>query len=98
MLSILSLSLSLSLYIYIYIYIYLFLYLYLYLSIYFFLFIGKDYPVDYRRLYDHVRAKLPYQNEEPLDGANVINATNEMLASEEYDCLSTEFKQELMYL
>ncbi|EZA62907.1 DNA-directed RNA polymerase III subunit RPC1 [Ooceraea biroi] len=56
---------------------------------------GKDCPVDYKRLYDHIRAKLPYKNEEPLDGANVINATNEMLASEEYECLSVEFKQEL---
>ncbi|XP_012231845.1 DNA-directed RNA polymerase III subunit RPC1 isoform X2 [Linepithema humile] len=56
---------------------------------------GKDCPVDYKRVYDHVRAKLPYKNEEPLDGPRVISATNEMLSSEEYDCLSSEFKQEL---
>lgn len=51
--------------------------------------------MDYKRVYDDVRAKLPYKNEDPLDGPGVINATNEMLSSEEYDCLSEEFKQEL---
>ncbi|KAL6268377.1 hypothetical protein P5V15_001510 [Pogonomyrmex californicus] len=56
---------------------------------------GKDCPVDYKRVYDHVRAKMPYRTEEPLDAASVINAMNEMLSSEEYDCLSNEFKQEL---
>lgn len=59
------------------------------------MFTGKDNPVDYKRVLDHVRAKSPYKNEEPLDGASVINATNELLISEEYNCLSAEFKQEL---
>lgn len=60
--------------------------------------VGKDRPVDYQRVYDHVRAKLPYKNEEPLDAADVIKATDELLndANEEYACLSKEFKQELM--
>lgn len=58
-------------------------------------FTGKDCPVDYKRVYDHVRAKMPYKTEEPLDANSVMNATNEMLSSEEYDCLSNEFKQEL---
>jgi len=39
---------------------------------------------------------MSYKSEKPLDAASVMNATNEMLSSEEYDCLSTEFKQELM--
>jgi len=59
-------------------------------------FIGKDCPVDYERVYDHVKAKMPYKTEEPLDAASVINAAKEMLSSEEYDCLSDEFKKELM--
>ncbi|XP_018403555.1 PREDICTED: DNA-directed RNA polymerase III subunit RPC1 [Cyphomyrmex costatus] len=58
---------------------------------------GKNCPVDYERLYEHVRAKMPYESEEPLDAASVINATNEMLSSEEYECLSEQFKLELIY-
>lgn len=56
---------------------------------------GKDCPVDYKRVLDHVRAKSPCKNEEPLDGPSVIKATSELLNSEEYECLSEEFKQEL---
>ncbi|XP_035735078.1 DNA-directed RNA polymerase III subunit RPC1-like isoform X1 [Vespa mandarinia] len=56
---------------------------------------GKDCPVDYKRVLDHVQAKSPYKEEEPLDGPSVIKATNELLNSEEYECLSDEFKQEL---
>jgi len=59
-------------------------------------FIGKDCPVDYKRVYDHVRAKLPYKNEEPLDAVSVMSATEDMLSTEEYDCLSEEFKKELV--
>ncbi|XP_019885205.1 DNA-directed RNA polymerase III subunit RPC1 isoform X2 [Camponotus floridanus] len=57
---------------------------------------GKDCPVDYKRVYDHVRAKLPYKNEEPLDAVSVMSATEDMLSTEEYDCLSEEFKKELV--
>ncbi|XP_034186947.1 DNA-directed RNA polymerase III subunit RPC1 [Osmia lignaria lignaria] len=56
---------------------------------------GKDCPVDYKRVLDHVRAKSPCKNEQPLDGPSVIKATTELLNSEEYECLSHEFKQEL---
>lgn len=47
-------------------------------------------------MYDHVKAKMPYKTEEPLDAASVINAAKDMLNSEEYECLSDEFKKELM--
>ncbi|XP_012276667.1 DNA-directed RNA polymerase III subunit RPC1 [Orussus abietinus] len=56
---------------------------------------GKDCPVDYKRVLDHVKAKSPYKDEASLDGPSVIKATNELLNSEEYACLSIEFKQEL---
>lgn len=58
-------------------------------------FTGKDCPVDFKRLYDHVRAKKSYKNEESLDSASVINFTDDMLSSKECDCLSNEFKKEL---
>lgn len=51
--------------------------------------------MDYKRVLDHVRAKSSCKNEQPLDGPSVIKATTELLNSEEYDCLSHEFKQEL---
>ncbi|XP_072757329.1 DNA-directed RNA polymerase III subunit RPC1-like [Anoplolepis gracilipes] len=57
---------------------------------------GKDCPVDYKRVYDHVRAKMPYKDEEPLDAAGVMSATEDMLSTEEYNCLSEEFKKELV--
>lgn len=52
--------------------------------------------MDYKRVYDHVRAKLPYKNEEPLDAVSVMKATEDMLSTEEYDCLSEEFKKDLV--
>ncbi|XP_076289845.1 DNA-directed RNA polymerase III subunit RPC1-like [Lasioglossum baleicum] len=56
---------------------------------------GKDCPVDCKRILDHVRAKSPCKNEKPLDGPSIIKATSELLNSEDYECLSEEFKQEL---
>lgn len=47
-------------------------------------------------MYDHVKAKMSYKIEEPLDVASVFNAAKDMLNSEEYECLSDEFKKKLM--
>ncbi|KAK0182168.1 hypothetical protein PV327_000331 [Microctonus hyperodae] len=57
---------------------------------------GDDCPVDYQRILDHVRAKSPYRNEDSLDTLTLVKATNELLNSDEYSCLSEEFKQELI--
>jgi DNA-directed RNA polymerase III subunit RPC1 len=56
---------------------------------------GKDCPVDYKRLLDDIKSRSFYGNEDPLDGPSIIKATSELLMSEEYSCLSEEFKQEL---
>ncbi|XP_050462135.1 DNA-directed RNA polymerase III subunit RPC1 [Cataglyphis hispanica] len=56
---------------------------------------GKDYPVDFKRIYDHVRAISPYENEKPLDADSVKKCTEDMLSAEEYKCFSKEFKAEL---
>lgn len=56
---------------------------------------GRDCPVEYRRVLDHVRAKSPFKNEDSLDGASVVSLMDDMLNKEEYSCLSDEFKQEL---
>ncbi|KAJ8676229.1 hypothetical protein QAD02_012015 [Eretmocerus hayati] len=56
---------------------------------------GKDCPVDYKRVLDDVKSRYSYNNEDPLDGPSIAKATSELLSSEEYSCLSDEFKQEL---
>ncbi|XP_029660797.1 DNA-directed RNA polymerase III subunit RPC1 isoform X2 [Formica exsecta] len=56
---------------------------------------GKDCAVDYKRVYDHVRAKSPYENEKSLDADGVRKCTKHMLSAEEYNCFSKEFKEKL---
>lgn len=51
--------------------------------------------MDYKRVLDHVRAKSLYQDEPALDGKSLLAATEQLLATDEYSCLSNEFKQEL---
>lgn len=51
--------------------------------------------MDYKRVLDHVTAKSSCKNEEPLDGPDLIKATNELVGSKDCECLSEEFKQEL---
>lgn len=57
---------------------------------------GKDCPVDYKRVLEDIQCKLVDRTEDPLDGPSIIHATTVELASEEYSCLSEEFKQELV--
>lgn len=59
---------------------------------------GKDCPVDYKRVLDHVRAMSPYRDEEPLEPIQIKKAAEELLKTEEYSCLSNEFKDELKYV
>ncbi|KDR18934.1 DNA-directed RNA polymerase III subunit RPC1 isoform X1 [Zootermopsis nevadensis] len=56
---------------------------------------GKDCPVDFQRVLDHVRAKCPSRDEEPLDGPSIKKATEEILKTEDFDGCSDEFKNEL---
>lgn len=51
--------------------------------------------MDYKRVYDHVRAKSPYENEKSLDADGVRKCTKHMLSAEEYNCFSKEFKEKL---
>ncbi|XP_014213946.1 DNA-directed RNA polymerase III subunit RPC1 [Copidosoma floridanum] len=57
---------------------------------------GKDCPVDYKRVLDDVKSRFPDYVEDPLDGPSIIKASSDLLATEEYSCLSEDFKQELM--
>nr|CAD7197843.1 unnamed protein product [Timema douglasi] len=56
---------------------------------------GKDCPVDCQRVLDHVRAKCPAKDEEPLDGPSINKAAEEILKTEDFDGCSKEFKEEL---
>ncbi|XP_049812819.1 DNA-directed RNA polymerase III subunit RPC1 [Schistocerca nitens] len=56
---------------------------------------GKDCPVDFKRVLDHVRAKCPCRDEESLDGPSIKKAAEELLKSDDFDGCSDEFKEEL---
>ena len=52
---------------------------------------GKDKPVDFQRVFDHVRAISPYPEEDPIDDEMIVSSAQELL-----DCLegpSKEFKK-----
>ncbi|KAJ8919935.1 hypothetical protein NQ315_006464 [Exocentrus adspersus] len=62
---------------------------------------GKDCPVDFERVLQHVRAKVPYRNEVPLDGDQIRRATQAFLATNALDECSEDFRKQLqgfMYL
>ena len=44
---------------------------------------------------DHVRAKCPAPDEEPLDGPSIKKAAEEILKTDDFDSCSEEFKNEL---
>ncbi|XP_045213702.1 DNA-directed RNA polymerase III subunit RPC1-like isoform X1 [Mercenaria mercenaria] len=58
---------------------------------------GKDRPVDFRRVYDHVRActKAESRHEQSLGGQEFLSAIEENLALPKYDICSEDFKKEL---
>ncbi|CAB0043121.1 unnamed protein product [Trichogramma brassicae] len=56
---------------------------------------GKDCPVDYKRVLEDVRARNLCPDEEPLDGPRITKATEELLETEEFSCLSKDFSDEI---
>lgn len=61
----------------------------------FFKIVGKDCPVDFSRVLDNVCTKCPYRDEEALDAPSVLQASQEILKSDDFDSCSKEFKDEL---
>lgn len=57
---------------------------------------GKDCPVDFDRVLNHVRAKYPYRDEIALDGNQICRATQAFLETKALDECSEDFKKELM--
>lgn len=56
---------------------------------------GKDKPVDFTRVLQHVRAKFPFEDECPLDGKEIQNLCNSIIDAEGYSCCGEVFKTEL---
>lgn len=59
---------------------------------------GKDRPVDFRRSIDHVRAKSPCPDEDPLDENSLLQALDVIMTSVEAikNC-GEDFRVELRY-
>jgi len=57
---------------------------------------GEDVPVDFRRSLDHVRAKSPCREEEPLDGEELIQALDVIITTgDAWKSCRDDFKAEL---
>lgn len=57
---------------------------------------GKDCPVDFNRVLQHVRAKYPYRDEVALDGQKIRKATRVFLDTNLTEC-SEFFRKQLRY-
>jgi DNA-directed RNA polymerase III subunit RPC1 len=57
---------------------------------------GKDKPVDYERIYQHVRAKYRYDDEFPLSGIEMNNYICQQLIQDEYSIMEEEYKQQIV--
>lgn len=57
---------------------------------------GKDCPVDFDRVLNHVRAKCPYRTEAVLNGEQIRRATKTFLNTDTFNECSADFKNELM--
>lgn len=56
---------------------------------------GKDCPVDFNRVMEHIQAKCPYREETALDPANIRKATETFLKTDALHECSEDFKKEL---
>ena len=57
---------------------------------------GKDKPIDYERIYEHVRAKYRCDNEDPLNGYEMNNFICQQLQQDEYSIMEQEYKQQIV--
>lgn len=57
---------------------------------------GKDKPVDYERIYQHVRAKYRYNDEQPLNGTEMNTFICQQLALNDYSIMEQAYKQQIV--
>lgn len=58
--------------------------------------VGKDCPVDFERVLEHIRAKCPYRDEIALDGDQIRRATQAFLATNALAECSDDFSKQLV--
>ncbi|XP_042221179.1 DNA-directed RNA polymerase III subunit RPC1-like [Homarus americanus] len=56
---------------------------------------GNTGPIDLERALDHIRAKNPFPEEDPLTGTEILQLAENYLANDAFKELSDEFKDEL---
>ncbi|EFN78064.1 DNA-directed RNA polymerase III subunit RPC1 [Harpegnathos saltator] len=57
----------------------------------------KDWPLDYQRVLEHVKAKSPHKEEIPLDGADITDTAFQWFAdSERFSSVEEELKDDLL--
>ncbi|CAG9841200.1 unnamed protein product [Diabrotica balteata] len=57
---------------------------------------GKDCPVDFERVLDHIKAKCPYRQEVALDGDQIRRATKAFISTNALEECSEDFRTELV--
>lgn len=57
---------------------------------------GKDRPVDFDRIYQHVRSLHRFDDEQALDGTGIHDHICQLLKEEEYVILPEEYKQQIL--
>ncbi|CAF0768130.1 unnamed protein product [Didymodactylos carnosus] len=57
---------------------------------------GKDQPVDYDRIYNHVRSKYRYDSEMPLNGDEMKEYVNQQLVTNDYHFIKQEYKDQIV--
>ncbi|CAF0881239.1 unnamed protein product [Adineta ricciae] len=57
---------------------------------------GKDKPVEYDRIYQHIRAKYRFDNEYPLSGTEMRTYVCQELTQNQYSIMEQEYKQQIV--
>ncbi|CAH1795117.1 unnamed protein product [Owenia fusiformis] len=57
---------------------------------------GKDRPVDFKRVLDHIKAKFPCTKEDALTGAHLVQVISQAVERPEFDDCNQELKDELL--
>jgi len=57
---------------------------------------GKDKPVEYDRIYQHIRAKYRFDDELPMNGTEMRNFVSQELKQTEYSIMENEYKEQIV--
>jgi DNA-directed RNA polymerase III subunit RPC1 len=57
---------------------------------------GKDQPVDFKRVFDHTVANIIKRNEQPLDGSEITQLAEKIMAQNEFKECSSDFLEQIL--